>query len=68
VTEAFTIGNAEALFNASPPLAALPTLGGTGTSGTFDWGLPFFYGKTFFVVFETKSASGSSEPGPYVAF
>lgn len=46
----------------------MPTLGATGTTGTFDWGLPFFYGKTLYVVFEERLAAGSSQTGPYMAF
>jgi hypothetical protein len=61
----FDIGNAES-FNTS--FAALPTYGATGSSGSFDWGLPFFYNKTLFVVFQGKSAAGSSQVGPYMAF
>jgi hypothetical protein len=62
----FEIGNAQTLLDSN--LAVLPTLGATGTSGTFDWGLPFFFGKTFFVVFAQHSATGSSQQGPYMAF
>jgi hypothetical protein len=61
----FDIGNAES-FNGS--FAALPEIGATGSNGSFDWGLPFFYGKTLFVVFQGKSAVGSSQAGPYMAF
>jgi hypothetical protein len=60
----FDIGNAES-FNSS--FAALPTLGGTGSNGSFDWGVPFFYGKTLFVVFQNHSAVGSGQAGPYMA-
>jgi Protein of unknown function (DUF3443) len=62
----FDIGNAQTVLTSS--MAALPTLGATGMSGTFDWGLPFFYGRTLFVVFEGRSATGSSQTGPYMAF
>jgi hypothetical protein len=62
---AFDIGNADS-FNSS--FAALPELGATGSNGSFDWGLPFFYGKTLFVVFQERSAVGSSQAGPYMAF
>ncbi len=68
VSESFEIGNAQTLFQQDDNLAALPTLGGTGSNGSFDWGLPFFYGKTFFVVFEQRSAAGSSVQGPFMAF
>jgi len=68
VSVAFDIGNADSLLPQSRTNAALPTLGGTSTTGTFDWGLPFFYGKTVYVVFEQRSVSGSSQAGPYMAF
>ena len=68
VSVSFDIGNAANLFATSTSLAALPTLGSTGSTGSFDWGLPFFYGKTLFVVFETKTAKGQSLVGPYMAF
>ena len=61
---AFDIGNAES-FNSS--FAALPEIGATGSNGSFDWGLPFFYGKPLFVVFQGQSAVGSSQVGPYMA-
>ena len=68
VSVAFDIGNADSLLPKNATNAALPTLGGTGSAGTFDWGLPFFYGRTLYVVFEERSASGSSQAGPYMAF
>jgi hypothetical protein len=63
----FSIGNAETLFsNAS--FAAFATLGGTYTSSaaTFDWGLPFYYGRTVYTAFENETTSVGM--GPYVAF
>jgi Protein of unknown function (DUF3443) len=68
VSVMFDIGNADSLLPQSGTNSAIPDLGGTGTSGTFDWGLPFFYGRTLIVVFEGRSASGSSQAGPYMAF
>jgi len=68
VSIGFDIGNADSLLPQNATNAALPTLGGTGSAGTFDWGLPFFYGRTLYVVFEERSASGSSQAGPYMAF
>jgi hypothetical protein len=63
----FSVGNAETLFsNAS--LSAFPTLAGTYTSSsnTFDWGLPFYYGRTVYTAFENETTSVGT--GPYVAF
>lgn len=51
-------------------LSVLPTLGGSNGSGVlanaFDWGLPFFYGRPVYVLFEP--ASGTSGSGPAIAF
>lgn len=57
----FTIDNANTLFsNASN--AVFPSLGGSNPS-TFDWGLPFFFGRTVFVGFESPVGTG-----PYWAY
>ena len=65
----FTIDNAATLFGYN--YWALPTLGGsTGStlSGAFDWGLPFFYGRTVFVALDGASLSGTTSVGPWVGF
>jgi hypothetical protein len=66
----FTVDNASSDFSTNA--AALPNLAGsTGTglgSAIFDWGLPFFYGRSVYVVFEDRTAIGSTLAGPYVAF
>jgi hypothetical protein len=64
----FNIGNADTLLPKGGTNSAIPDLGGTGATGTFDWGLPFFYGRTLYVVFEDRTAKGSSQTGPYMAF
>ena len=51
-TFSFSIGNATALL-ASGPNHVFPTLAGNiGRATTFDWGLPFFYGRRVFVGIE----------------
>jgi hypothetical protein len=62
----FLIGNALSLF-ADPSLAVLPTLSGPmGDAQTFDWGLPFYYGRRVFLGIEGQvSAQGT---GPFYAF
>ncbi len=69
-TVPFTIDSAVNLFSDPNLITAFPTLGGPNTSangqGGFDWGLPFFYGRTVFVLIEGKSAGGT--PGPAVGF
>ena len=63
---AFSIDNALASF-ASGTQAVIPTLSGTiGDANTFDWGLPFFYGRRVFIGIEGQpSALGT---GPFYAF
>jgi hypothetical protein len=71
----FQIDSADTLFTNSPNNAVFPTLGGANTSiptlfGAFDWGLPFFYGRKVWVLFENSpgpSGSGVSV-GPALAF
>ena len=57
----FTIGNANQLFSSAADFV-FPTLGGSNPS-TFDWGLPFFFGRTVFVSFESPAGNG-----PYWAY
>lgn len=57
----FTIANADQLFNNSAD-AVFPTLGGSNPS-TFDWGLPFFFGRNVYVVYQSPAGNG-----PYWAY
>ncbi|WP_240732174.1 DUF3443 domain-containing protein [Geobacter sp. FeAm09] len=62
-TVSFTIGNAVTMFNSSNMV--FPALGGS-MSGGFDWGLPFFLGRSVYVGIEgTGSTLGT---GPYWAY
>jgi hypothetical protein len=69
-TVGFTVDNADQLFAGNG--TALPGLAGpssglsAGFSGAFDWGLPFFYGRTVFVLFEGDALNGTA--GPAVGF
>lgn len=63
-TFSFTIGNADQLFSTASD-SVFPTLGGPN-SGFFDWGLPFFYGRTVFIGIEGRSTPAG--PGPFWAF
>ena len=62
----FAIDNALALF-ANRNNAVLPTLSGPlGDAQTFDWGLPFFYGRRVFLGLE--GSQSNSVNGPFYAF
>jgi hypothetical protein len=65
----FTIDNAENLFASAD--SAYANLGGPDSvanapTSSFDWGLPFFYGRPVFVLFETRTAGSTT--GPAVGF
>jgi len=60
----FSIANAQTLFSSS--VYAMSNLGGTETVGYFDWGLPFFFGRTIYTAIDGHSTPGGS--GPYIAF
>ena len=74
----FDVANTDGLsinFHAFNNVAAkLDTLAATtipdcpsgGTAGSFIWGLPFFFGKNVFTVFEDETVDSST--GPFVAF
>lgn len=63
---AFSINNALTSFS-SGNLAVIPTLSGSiGDARTFDWGLPFFYGRRVFSGIEGQSSSLGT--GPFYAF
>jgi hypothetical protein len=72
VVDLFTLYNAETAFPAS--YAAVPGLGGDtdvifgadAYPNSFDFGLPFFYGRSVFTAIEGRSAAGVA--GPWVAF
>jgi len=69
-TVAFSVTNAAnlaassfAFGNLAGPMPGFPT--DTSVPG-FDWGLPFFFGRTVYTAIEGKSTSGGV--GPYFAF
>ncbi|MGB7600074.1 MAG: DUF3443 domain-containing protein [Candidatus Sulfotelmatobacter sp.] len=57
----FSIANAEVLFNS--PDFAYGDLGGTYSTGAFDWGLPFFFGRNVYTGLQS-----STNPSGYWAF
>jgi Protein of unknown function (DUF3443) len=63
----FGVGNTETMLNSN--FDAYPQLAGTlpaGNAGTFDYGLPFFYGKR--VAVAVQGATTTAGMGPYIAF
>jgi hypothetical protein len=63
----FTVVNAEMLFSNASYTASSGLAGPGGLVGkslTFDWGLPFYFGRTVFTSIEGANGAGS----PYVAF
>ena len=72
----FSVDNADNLFHNNPSNAAFGTLAGpqgtantcssSGGSCTFDWGLPFFYGRTVFTAIDGQAVSGGT--GPFWAY
>jgi uncharacterized protein DUF3443 len=67
ISENFFVSNAQAVSEANPDFTVLPGLAGT-TSGsdTFDWGLPFFYGRNVATAIQGYTTSAGT--GPYIAF
>ena len=61
----FSIANADDLVTQNPNYAAYGNLGGPG-GGSFDWGLPFFYGRRVFLAFEEQSTPAGA--GPFLGF
>ena len=69
----FTVGDATSMFQIMPLPTALPQLGapltapaGSPLPPTFDFGLPFFYGRNVYTAIETRTAGGVT--GPYFAY
>ena len=62
----FSVDNTTTLF-ADPAKTVLPNLAGTiGSVRTFDWGLPFFYGRRVFTGIEGQPSVVGT--GPFYAF
>ncbi|HEV2114656.1 MAG TPA: DUF3443 domain-containing protein [Terriglobales bacterium] len=59
----FSVANADSLF--ATPNSAFINLAGPNPS-TFDWGLPFFYGRNVFTAIAGQNTPGG--PGPFFAY
>ncbi|MGD9843085.1 MAG: DUF3443 domain-containing protein [Steroidobacteraceae bacterium] len=63
----FNVANAETLTNNQPDYTAFANLAGTNPISTsFDWGLPFFFGKSVYVAIEGQTTSSGT--GPFIAY
>lgn len=69
----FSVANANSLFSGATPVTAASNLGapntattGFNSSSTFDWGLPFYYGRNVFTAIEQHNTSAGQ--GPFFAF
>ena len=62
----FNVANGESELAQSNPNMTFSNLAGTFGSADFDWGLPFFYGRTVFVGMDTGTSSLGA--GPLWAF
>jgi hypothetical protein len=65
----FSVGPADTLFTTNTSFTAFSNLGGSAGSsgtGTFAWGLPFYFGHNVYTAMEKVDAGGTT--GPYFAF
>lgn len=63
----FSVANADDLFSGNPAGIAFVNLGAPNPdSGSFDWGLPFFFGRNVYTAIAGQNTPGGI--GPYVAF
>ncbi len=59
----FSVANATTLFSNNRAFNAFSNLGGTSSnSQSFDWGLPFFFGRNVFFAIEQPNVSGTNTP------
>jgi hypothetical protein len=61
----FSVANADSVLSSNPGDTAFSQLAGPNP-GSFDWGLPFFFGRDVFTAIDGKSTPNGS--GPYWAY
>jgi hypothetical protein len=68
VSAQFSIANTQSLFDDNPSFTAFADLGGTypGSNASFDFGLPFYYGRRVATAIEGNTTTVGT--GPYFAF
>ena len=64
----FSVANTETQTDANPTFTVFPELAGSysDSTSTFDWGLPFFFGRSVYNAIQGYTTSAGT--GPYVAF
>jgi hypothetical protein len=66
-TITFSVANADSLFVTNPSATAFNDFASPSyDTVSFDWGLPFFFGRRVYTAFEGRATSGGT--GPYVAY
>ncbi len=68
VTVSFSIDNADTLFQQNQNASVFSTLGAPGSAGSFDFGLPFFYGRSVFSSIDGQTVTGVATSSPWVAY
>jgi len=64
----FSVDNAVNLFQANGSDTAFPTLADLNGSGSFDWGLPFFYGRGVFTSIDGQPVPSGLPAAPWWAY
>lgn len=73
----FRVDNADMLFSTNPGYAAFATLAGPNGTGAcsdgtgacrFEWGLPFFYGRTVYTSISGRPVPPGAPLGPWFAY
>ena len=76
-TIVFSVDNADNLFAQNPAAAAFSTLAGQNSKGTcasgsgacsFEWGMPFFYGRSVYVAINGQLVPPGAPPAPWWAY
>jgi hypothetical protein len=63
------VDNADGIFSQGVTIVPTVAFGvPSGMSNSFDWGLPFFFGRAVYVGFKGRTATGISITGPYWAY
>lgn len=66
-TVPFNVVNAEQVFVRNPDVVAVPGLSGSiSDNNTFDWGLPFFFGRNVYTAIEGRATPAGT--GPFYAY